>query len=116
MNRAHTCERTHRLVVAADDLQLVVSERPIKILFAIHALDHGGPDRVLFELLKAIDRRRFAPSLMVSEPGGYYLARLPPDIPVGVLGGSTAFTRRYPVLRALRFVRNAAPDIVFATL
>jgi glycosyltransferase involved in cell wall biosynthesis len=93
-----------------------VSEPPIKILFAIPSLDHGGPDRVLFELLKAIDRARFAPSLMVGEPGGYYLARLPSDIPVEVLGGSTAFTRRYPVLRALRFVRSTAPDLVFATL
>lgn len=93
-----------------------MSERPIKILFAIPALDHGGPDRVLFELLKALDRTRFAPSLMVSEPGGYYLARLPSDIQVEVLAGSTAFTRRYPLLRALRFVRNAAPDLVFATL
>jgi glycosyltransferase involved in cell wall biosynthesis len=93
-----------------------VTERPIKILFAIPALDHGGPDRVLFELLRAMDRTRFAPSLMVGEPGGYYLARLPTDIPVEVLGGSTAFTRRYPVLRALRFVRRTAPDLVFATL
>ena len=93
-----------------------MAERPIQILFAIPALDHGGPDRVLFELLRALDRRRFAPSLMVSEPGGYYLARLPPDVPVEVLGGSTPFTRRYPVLRALRFVRRVAPDLVFATL
>jgi glycosyltransferase involved in cell wall biosynthesis len=93
-----------------------VADRRIKILFAIPSLDHGGPDRVLFELLRALDRSRFAPSLMVSEPGGYYLARLPPDVPVGVLGGSTAITRRYPVLRALRFVRRAAPDLVFATL
>jgi glycosyltransferase involved in cell wall biosynthesis len=93
-----------------------VTERRIRILFAIPSLDKGGPDRVLFELLRALDRRRFAPSLMVSEPGGYYLARLPPDIPVGVLGGATRLSRRYPVLRALRFVRRAAPDLVFATL
>lgn len=93
-----------------------MTERRIRILFAIPSLDKGGPDRVLFELLRALDRRRFAPSLMVSEPGGYYLARLPPDIPVGVLGGATALSRRYPVLRALRFVRRAAPDLVFATL
>jgi glycosyltransferase involved in cell wall biosynthesis len=93
-----------------------VTQRPIKILFAIPTLDHGGPDRVLFELLKALDRTRFTPSLMISEPGGYYLARLPPDVQVGVLGGSTAFTRRYPLRRALRFVRDAAPDVVFATL
>lgn len=93
-----------------------MTERRIRILFAIPSLDKGGPDRVLYELLRALDRRRFAPSLMVSEPGGYYLARLPPDIPVGVLGGATALSRRYPVLRALRFVRRAAPDLVFATL
>ena len=93
-----------------------MTERRIRVLFAIPSLDKGGPDRVLYELLRALDRRRFAPSLMVSEPGGYYLARLPPDIPVGVLGGATALSRRYPVLRALRFVRRAAPDLVFATL
>jgi glycosyltransferase involved in cell wall biosynthesis len=96
--------------------QSAVTERRIRILFAIPSLDKGGPDRVLYELLRALDRRRFAPSLMVSEPGGYYLARLPPDVPVGVLGGATALSRRYPVLRALRFVRRAAPDLVFATL
>jgi glycosyltransferase involved in cell wall biosynthesis len=93
-----------------------VTERRIQILFAIPSLDKGGPDRVRFELLRNLDRRRFAPSLMVSEPGGYYLARLPPDIPVGVLGGTHRWSRRYPVLRALRFVRRAAPDVVFATL
>jgi glycosyltransferase involved in cell wall biosynthesis len=93
-----------------------VNARPLQILFAIPALDHGGPDRVFFELLRALDRRRFTPSLMVSQPDGYYLDRLPPDVPVGVVGGSTAITRRFPVLRALRFVRAAAPDLVFATL
>lgn len=92
------------------------SSRPIRVLFAIPALDHGGPDRVLFELLRSIDRARFTPSLLVSEPGGYYLARLPADIEVGVLGGGTRLGRRYPLARALRFVRAAAPDVVFATL
>lgn len=111
--RAH---RARGASTAVPREQPAVTARPIKILFAIPTLDHGGPDRVLFELLKALDRTRFAPSLMVVEPGGYYLARLPSDIPVEVLGGSTAFTRRYPVLRALRFVRSAAPDLVFATL
>jgi glycosyltransferase involved in cell wall biosynthesis len=93
----------------------VMSTRPLQVAFAIPALDHGGPDRVLFELLCGLDRARFSPSLLVSEPDGYYLERLPKDIPVEVLRSSRA-TRRYPVFDALRFVRRARPDVVFATL
>jgi len=93
-------------------------DRRIRVLFAIPALDRGGPDRVLFELLTSIDRERFVPSLMVIEGEGDYLSRLPKDIPVEVLGGPVSKTRRdrYPVLRALRFIRKTQPDLVFGTL
>lgn len=87
----------------------------IHVLFAIPSLDRGGPDRVMFEILSTIDRTRFVPSLMVTEPGGYYLSKLPADIPVEVLGGSM-LARRYPVFQALRFIRKTRPDVVFATL
>ncbi|MDB4963250.1 MAG: glycosyltransferase involved in cell wall biosynthesis [Myxococcales bacterium] len=87
----------------------------IHVLFAIPSLDRGGPDRVMFEILSTIDRTRFVPSLMVTEPGGHYLSKLPKDIPVEVLGGST-LARRYPVVQALRFIRKTRPDVVFATL
>lgn len=93
-----------------------MSQAPLKILFAIPALDHGGPDRVMFEILTAIDRARFTPSVMVSEPDGYYLSRLPPDIPVEVLRAKRSLSKRYPVLAALSCVRRRAPDLVFATL
>jgi glycosyltransferase involved in cell wall biosynthesis len=88
----------------------------LRILFAIPELDHGGPDRVLFELLTSLDRSRFAPSLVVSEPRGYYLERIPPDVPVEILGGGTSLGDRYPMLRVLRFIRRTKPDVVFATL
>ncbi len=88
-----------------------MSGSKIHVLFAIPSLDRGGPDRVMFEILSTIDRSRFVPSLMVSEGGGHYLSKLPADIPVEVLGGG-----RYPVVRALRFIRATRPDIVFATL
>jgi glycosyltransferase involved in cell wall biosynthesis len=87
-----------------------------KVLFAIPELDRGGPDRVLFELMSRLDRTRFAPSLMVNKPEGYYLKRLSRDVPVRVLGEERRRRDRYPVLRALREVRREAPDIVFATL
>lgn len=87
-----------------------------KILFAIPALDRAGPDRVLFELLTAIDRDRFTPSLLVSEPDGHYLSQLPSDIHVEVLGTQKTIFDRYPVARALRAVRRLQPDVVFATL
>ncbi|MEJ7596863.1 MAG: glycosyltransferase [Kofleriaceae bacterium] len=87
----------------------------IRVLFAIPALDRGGPDRVLFELLCSIDRTKFVPSLMVIDGEGDYIKRLPADIPVEVLGGKSR-RDRYPVLRALQFIRKTKPDVVFGTL
>ncbi len=89
---------------------------PLPIVFAIPALDHGGPDRVMYELLVGLDRTKFAPSLLVSEPEGYYRSRLPADIQVHVLPRAPSWLGRYPVFQALRFVRQTAPAIVFATL
>lgn len=86
--------------------------RRVSVLFAIPSLDRGGPDRVLFEVLAALDRARFAPSVMVSDGAGHYLSQLPADVPVEVIGAGA----RYPVLRALRCVRRVRPDVVFATL
>ncbi|MBA3538039.1 MAG: glycosyltransferase [Deltaproteobacteria bacterium] len=92
-----------------------MASAPIKILFAIPELDRGGPDRVMFEVLSALDRTRFAPALVVSEPTGYYLSRLPGDVTVEVLGGGRGLRDRYPVLAALRVIRRLKPDVVFAT-
>jgi glycosyltransferase involved in cell wall biosynthesis len=93
-----------------------MSAAPVKVLFAIPSLDRDGPDRVMFEILTALDRGRFAPSLLVSEPVGHYLERLPADIPIEVLGPQRSLRGRYPVVRALRVVRAHAPAIVFSTL
>lgn len=84
----------------------------IVVLFATPMLDRGGPDRVLFEIVKTIDRTRFAPHVMVSQRDGHYLSRLPSDVPVKFLEGS----RHYPIVSALRHVRALKPDIVLGTL
>lgn len=86
------------------------------MLFAIPALDKGGPDRVFFELLRAIDRARFAPALVTSEPTGHYLARLPGDVELHHLGREVGVATRYPVLPLVRLVRRLRPAVVLATL
>ncbi len=83
----------------------------LRIVFAIPVLDHGGPDRVLFEILSRLDRTRFEPHLLVSERGGYYYARIPADVSVTALEGGG----RYPVVAAVRAIRRLAPDVVLAT-
>jgi glycosyltransferase involved in cell wall biosynthesis len=88
----------------------------MKVLFAIPALDRGGPDRVFFELLRRIDRARFAPALVTSEPAGQYLSRLPDDVEVHHLGHEVGVATRYPVLPLARLVRRLRPDVVLATL
>ncbi|HEX7836980.1 MAG TPA: glycosyltransferase [Kofleriaceae bacterium] len=89
---------------------------PIRVLFAIPALDKGGPDRVFFELLRALDRTRFQPALMTSEPDGHYRSRLPGDVRVHSLGREASVATRYPVLPFARLVRRLRPDVVLATL
>ncbi|MCE9577110.1 MAG: glycosyltransferase [Deltaproteobacteria bacterium] len=86
------------------------------VLFAIPALDKSGPDRVFFELLRRLDRTRFAPSIVVSQPEGYYLARLPADVTVHRLAPETSVATRYPVVPLARLVRRLRPDVVIATL
>jgi glycosyltransferase involved in cell wall biosynthesis len=86
------------------------------VLFAIPALDKAGPDRVFYELLRRLDRRRFTPSLVVSQPEGYYLSRLPDDVTVHHLARETSVASRYPVVALARLVRRLRPDAVLATL
>src|SRR5689334_4174424 len=87
----------------------------MSVLFAIPELDRGGPDRVIFELIRALDRARFTPSVLVGEPKGHYLSRLPSDVRADVLERSTGLRHRYPVLQVLRYIRRTRPDVAFAT-
>jgi glycosyltransferase involved in cell wall biosynthesis len=88
----------------------------VKVLFAIPALDKGGPDRVFFELLRALDRTRFSPVLVTSEPTGHYLSRLPADVERHHLGREVGVATRYPMLPLARLVRRLRPAVVVATL
>jgi hypothetical protein len=88
----------------------------VSVLFAIPALDKGGPDRVFFELLRSVDRRCFSVSVVVSGDSGHYLSRLPDDVSVYCLPRERGFLSRYPVWRLARLVRRLRPDVVITTL
>jgi glycosyltransferase involved in cell wall biosynthesis len=90
--------------------------RRTRVLFAIPALDKAGPDRVFFELLRRLDRDRFEPAIVVSQPDGHYLSRLPADVAIHRLGPEVDTASRYPIVPLLRLVHRVRPDVVLATL
>lgn len=89
--------------------------RPLRVSFAIPALDRGGPDRVFYELLSGLDRERFEPSLIVQKDDGDYLHRLSGRVRIDVIGSNRAGAG-YPVAALRRHLRAQAPDIVISTL
>jgi glycosyltransferase involved in cell wall biosynthesis len=94
-----------------------VSPRPVTTVFAIPALDHGGPDKVFFDILRHLDREAVAPHVVVAEPDGFYLSHLPTAIPVERLATSKIrLIHRYPVVALARFVRSTRPHVAVTTL
>ncbi len=90
---------------------------PIRLLLAIPALDRGGPDRVLYDLARLVDRERFEPHVLVTEPGGFYLERLPADVGVHHTGlTGRRMIDRYPVKGYRSVVRRLRPDVTLTTL
>jgi glycosyltransferase involved in cell wall biosynthesis len=87
-----------------------------KVLFAIPELDRAGPDRVFFELLKALDRSRFHPMLLCDRGGGHYWQHLPDDVLKQALVERSRPISRYPILRFARATQALRPDVVITTL
>lgn len=63
---------------------------------------------MVFELLRGLDRVRYAPQLLVASERGGYLSELPGDVPVHFVRG------RYPIVQSVRAIRRARPDVVIA--
>lgn len=94
-----------------------MTARPLSTVFAIPALDHGGPDKIFFELVQHLDKAVIAPQVVVTEPKGFYLSRLPATIPAACLTTShRRLLHRYPVAALARFVRDQRPEVVVTTL
>lgn len=58
------------------------SQRPLRVLFVMGALEGGGAEKMALELLRRFDRRRIQPSLFLFWRRGVYLKDVPSDVSV----------------------------------
>ena len=87
---------------------------PIRLLVVSHSLSVGGAERFAANLLTALDRRRFAPSVcLVTDKTTY---PLPADVPSSTLGyrGVWDLPRTILALRAL--IAAERPDVVLSNV
>lgn len=59
-----------------------MATRRLRILFYISAMDAGGAQRQIIELLRRLDRSRFEPLLALDARSGPLLAEVPADVPI----------------------------------
>ncbi len=83
-----------------------------RVLFALPSLRGGGAERVVVTLLAHLDRRRFAPHLLLVDAVGPYLGDVPRDVPVHALAAPRLRHAARPIVAV---VRDVAPDVVVST-
>lgn len=83
-----------------------------KVAFILPNFSGGGAERVTLNLLRLIDRSRFAPRLLVLDPRGPFAEEVPKDVPVDALG-IPRMSRAMPAL--VRRIRKLKPAVVFST-
>jgi len=76
-----------------------MNKNPIPVALLVHHLASGGLERVVVNLLRHLDRRRFRPILIIQNRRGAMLARVPEDVTVHDLDG-------LPTLRAPRVLSD----------
>src|SRR3989449_7675833 len=94
----------------------MVAAPPYRVAYVIGELGKGGAEYQLYELLRHLDRRRFAPGVFVLAPGGWWVE------PIRALGvpveeiprRGPADVRRLARLRAS--LRRFAPHLLHAIL
>ena len=83
----------------------------MRIAFLLPHLRAGGAERVVVNLLRALDRERFEPVLLLGRAEGDFLRLVPEDVPVVDLGGRRA--RRLPRLIAAQLDLRAI-DVAYS--
>ncbi len=82
-----------------------------RIVFVIHALNIGGAERTIVNLLKHISRDRYDIHLVVFRATGAFMKEIPLDITLHDLGVSSAKRGMIPLVRQLYRLK---PDILFS--
>lgn len=72
-----------------------------RIAFLLPHFHIGGAERVVLHWIEALDRSRWAPTLLLGRVEGDLLSQLPVDVPVAAIGGGRAMTRPLRIARAL---------------
>lgn len=83
---------------------------PIRLAFVLPHLRPGGAERVVVNLLRALDRDRFEPFLFLARRQGAFLELVPGDVPVAELGGRA---RRLP-RRIARTLETNRIDVTYS--
>jgi glycosyltransferase involved in cell wall biosynthesis len=83
----------------------------IRLAFLLPHLRPGGAERVVVNYLRALDRDRFEPVLILGRCEGAFLDLLPNDVPVLDLGGARA--RRLP-RRIARLIEQHRIDLAYS--
>ncbi len=58
------------------------SQERTRVLFAIHAMDGGGAERQVLEILRHLNRSQFEPLLYLQTADGELMSQIPEDVPV----------------------------------
>lgn len=90
--------------------------RPLEVFFFIHHLSGGGAERVVVRLVRALDRGRFRPSLVLFERRGEYLGAVPEDVPILDCARYGAGGRWRWFFTFVGFLRHRRPDVVVSFL
>lgn len=68
---------------------------PLKVMLAVGGMHGGGTERQLVQILRHLDRDRFAPQLYLISRTGPLLAEIPVDVPVHVCDERVGSVRGY---------------------
>ncbi len=94
--------------------EMNASAPPARLLVVTHSLSVGGAERFAANLVTALDRRRFAPSLcLVTERSTY---PLPDDVPVSTLGYRGLWDLPRALLALRRLIAAERPDLVLSNV
>ncbi len=91
--------------------------KPIKILFTIPNFDTAGSGKVVYDLVKGIDKSRFAPEILVKHTkGAFYKEVEKLGVPIHVFDYETDYKplATFPVrlLKVVKFFRSLKVDII----
>jgi glycosyltransferase involved in cell wall biosynthesis len=91
--------------------------KPIKIIFTIPNFDTAGSGKVVYDLIKGIDKSRFAPEIMVKHSRGAFFKEVEKlGVPIHIFDYETNYkplaTFPFRLLTVVKFLKSLEVDII----